>query len=80
MEALKNLNDVVVCAINSMDAGDSKKDVIHSITSYVKSKYIDMAEITDMENLSVTRAQWLHERFGIEFDVNAGNVIVRLRG
>lgn len=74
MKGLNDLNSVVMCAINGMEAGDTKQEAAQSITSFVKANYVRKATLGDLGSLPLEDAILLHEKHGIEFKVNDGKV------
>ncbi len=71
--ALNNLNDVVTCAINKLEAGETKKEAVQEITSFVENNYINKETIQNLGTLSIIEVEKLHE-MGFEFEVNSGKV------
>lgn len=81
MQALNSLNAVIMCAINGIEAGDTKKEAVQSITSFVEENYMRKATLGDLGSLPIGEAAALHERYGMEFKVNDGKVFgVRFGG
>lgn len=75
MEALANLNVVTIRAINGMEVGETKKEAVQSITSFVEKNYIRKTTLGDIGSLPVEDAVMLHEKHGLEFKVNDGKVL-----
>ena len=73
MRTEMNLNEVVMCAINGVEVGDTKKEAVMSITSFVEANYINKATIQDLSNLSISEIEKLYE-MGFEFHINDGKV------
>lgn len=75
MQAINTLNAVVMCAINGLEAGDTKKEAVQSITSFVEENYMRKATLGDLGSLPLAEAAALHEKYGMEFKVNDGKVL-----
>ena len=73
MKGLTDLNSVVMCAINGMQAGDTKQEAVQSITSFVEGSYINKKTVQDLGNVSIEDVEKLHE-MGFEFNINDGRV------
>ena len=73
MKGLTDLNSVVMCAINGMQAGDTKQEAVRSITSFVEGSYINKKTVQDLGNVSIEDVEKLHE-MGFEFNINDGRV------
>lgn len=71
--AVSNLNDVVMCAINGIEAGDTKKEAAQSITSFVEANYIAKTMIQELRDITIADAEKLYS-MGFEFTVNDGRI------
>lgn len=80
MKGLNNLNDVIVCAINKVEIGDTKQQAVQDISSFVKSNYIDMKALKNINTLPIQEAKRLHEEHSVEFEVNDGIATARFGG
>lgn len=74
MRALNCLNDVIMCAINGIEAGDTKREAVSSISTFVEENYMRKATFGDLGQLPIGEAAMLNERFGMEFKVKNGKV------
>lgn len=75
MEAIMSLDMVATRAINGFEVGETKKEAVHSITSFVETNYVSKTTLADMGNLPVEDAVMLNKKHGIEFVVNDGKVL-----
>lgn len=80
MVELNSLDVVVKRAINGLEAGDTKKEAIDSITAFVENNYI-RPTLKDINSMDVNDAIELNKRHGIEFNIADGKVIgIRMIG
>lgn len=75
MHGLNCLSDVIMCAINSIEAGDSKKEAVQSIASFVEDHYMRKTKFADPGELPALEAKELNERCGMEYKVHDGKVL-----
>ncbi|GEM_PF-2449599 len=73
MEQVLSLKDVITCAINKIEVGETKKEAVQEITSYVENNYINKAMIQDLINLPLDDVAILHQE-GFDFGVNGGEL------
>jgi len=74
MERLNILSDVVMRAINGIEAGEQKKEAVQSVTSFVEENYMRKATFGDLGKLPLGDAVVLNKRYGMEFKVKDGKV------
>ena len=69
----RGLNEVVMGAINGIEAGDTKKEAVESIASFVEGNYINKDMIQDLSNLSIADVEKLGD-LGFVFNISDGKV------